>query len=44
MVALAVLALIGLGAAIRLPASPERDRAASGLATTPAPGTATERG
>jgi len=44
MVALAVLALIGLAAAIQLPASRERDRGASGLDATPAPGTATERG
>ena len=44
MVALAVLALIGLAAAIRLPASREPNRAAGELATTPAPGTATERG
>src|SRR4051812_924503 len=44
MVALAVLALIGLAAAIRLPASREPDRAADGLAATPAPGTTTEPG
>ena len=44
MVALAVLALIGLAAAIRLPASRTPDRAAGGLAATPAPGTATEHG
>jgi hypothetical protein len=44
MVALAVLGLIGLAAAIRLPASRGPDRAAGGLAATPAPGTATERG
>jgi predicted MFS family arabinose efflux permease len=44
MVALAVLALIGLAAAIRLPPSREPDRAAGGLAPTAAPGTATERG
>jgi MFS family permease len=43
MVALAVLALIGLTAAIRLPASRGPDSAAGGLAGTPAPGT-TERG
>jgi hypothetical protein len=43
MVALAVLALIGLAAAIRLPASREPDRAAGRGAPTPAPGTATER-
>ena len=35
---------IGLAAAIRLPASREPNRAAGELATTPAPGTATERG
>ena len=44
MVALAVLAFIGLAAAIRLPSSRGTDRAAGGLAATPAPGTATERG
>ena len=44
MVVLAVLALIGLAAAIRLPASRGPDRAAGGLAATPAPGTVTERG
>lgn len=44
MVALAVLALIGLAPAIRLPASREPNRAAGELATTPAPGTATGRG
>jgi hypothetical protein len=44
MVALAVLALIGLAAAIRLPASRGPDRAPGGLAATPPPGTATERG
>ena len=44
MVALAVLALIGLAAAIRLPASRTPDRAADGLTATPAPGTATEQG
>jgi hypothetical protein len=44
MIALAVLAIIGLAAAIRLPASRRPDRAAGGLAATPAPGTTTERG
>ena len=44
MVALAVLALIGLAAAIRLPASRTPDRAADGLTATPTPGTATEHG
>ena len=44
MLALAVLALIGLAAAIRLPASHEPDPAAGGLAATPATGTATEHG
>jgi len=44
MVALAVLALLGLAAAIRLPASREPDRAAGGLVPTPATGTATEGG
>jgi hypothetical protein len=44
MVALAVLAFIGLAAAIRLPSSRGPDRAAGGLAATPAPGTATEHG
>jgi predicted MFS family arabinose efflux permease len=44
MVALAVLALIGLAAAIRLPGGRTPDRAADGLTATPAPGTATEHG
>ena len=44
MVALAVLALVGLAAAIRLPASRGPDRAVGGLGATPAPGTPTERG
>ena len=44
MVALAVLALIGLAAAIRLPGTRGPDRAAGGLGATPAPGTATEQG
>jgi predicted MFS family arabinose efflux permease len=44
MVALAVLAVVGLAAAIRLPTSREPDRAAGKLAATPAPRTATERG
>ena len=44
MIALAVLALIGLTAAIRLPASRRPDRAAGGLVAIPAPGTATEPG
>ena len=44
MVALAVLAFIGLAAAIRLPSSRVPDRSAGGLAATPAPGTATEHG
>ena len=44
MVALAVLALVGLAAAIRLPASGAPDRAPAALAATPVPGTATEHG
>jgi MFS family permease len=44
MVALAVLALIGLAAAIRLPGTRGPDRAAGGLGATPALGTATEQG
>ena len=44
MVALAVCALIGLVAAIQLPASRTPDRAAGGLAATAAPGATTERG
>jgi hypothetical protein len=44
MVALAVLAIIGLAAAIRLPASRGPDRTTGGLAATPTPGPATERG
>ena len=44
MLALAVLALIGLAAAIRLPASHPPDHAPGRLAATPAPGTATARG
>src|SRR5688572_11924475 len=43
MVVLAVLALVGLAAAVRLPSSREPDRAAGGLTPTSAPGTATER-
>jgi MFS family permease len=44
MVALAVLAVIGLGAAIRLPAGREPDRAAGGLAATSPPAHGTDRG
>jgi MFS family permease len=44
MVALAVLAVIGLAAAIRLPTSRTPDRAADGLTATPTPGTASEHG
>ena len=44
MVALAVLALVGLAAAIRLPASGAPGRAPAELAATPVPGTATEHG
>jgi hypothetical protein len=45
MIALAVLALIGLAAAIRLPASRGPERAAGGgLAPAPAPATTTEPG
>jgi hypothetical protein len=44
MVALAVLALIGLAAAIRLPAGGAPDRAAGALAATPAAGTAAHHG
>ena len=44
MVALAVLALIGLAAAIRLPTSRTPDRGAHRLTATPAPGTASEAG
>jgi hypothetical protein len=43
MVAVAVLALIGLAAAIRLPAGREPDRSAGRGAPTPALGSATER-
>jgi Na+/melibiose symporter-like transporter len=43
MIALAVLALIGLAAAIRLPGTRGPDRAAGGLGATPAPGTPTEQ-
>src|SRR3954464_14688134 len=44
MVVLAALAVIGLAAAVLLPAEPDRHRAAGGLVAKPAPGTATERG
>src|SRR4029453_3845107 len=43
MITLAVLALIGLAAAIRLPAGRGHDGTAGGLPATPAPGMATER-